>query len=163
MFQFSLQQNMSINLKYLEVFLIPLCWEFQTLGVSSQFRIKSTFETWKTFKKQDSYSSNFGKVAPFSFSFNLLIWKVVITSQIHLCKALSAWAQKNHILLCLMLTLWDLQHHPNHTAFNCAPLSPSHLFTNIKGAVYRIFLLWELPMTYFRPFCFPSPFLVVLV
>lgn len=63
MFQFPLQQNLSINLKCIEVcfLLIPLCREFQTLGVSLQFKRKSTFENWKICENQNSFSLKLGQ------------------------------------------------------------------------------------------------------
>lgn len=102
-------------------------------------RYKVNFWNLKDLWKQDSCSLKRGQShSLFSFCFRLLSWKVVKMSHIHICKAVSDWAPKNHTFLCLMLTLHSPKHRLKPTAFSCASLSPDHLLANFKGIKYSV-------------------------
>lgn len=137
------KQNVSVSSTTKPVNHLEIHWRFfknslllriPDFGGFIAIHCKVNFWNLKDLWKQDSCSLKRGQShSLFSFCFRLLSWKVVKMSHIHICKAVSDWAPKNHTFLCLMLTLHSPKHHLKPTAFSSASLSPDHLLANFKG------------------------------
>lgn len=89
MFQFQLQQNLSINLEYVEWFQSPLL-RIAHFGGLIAIQNEVNFQNLENLYKIGLlFFKTWAKCLCFLYTFNLCLWKVGIASWMHLCKAFS--------------------------------------------------------------------------